>query len=70
MLWRAEWDGAHYDPHRYTITTYPWRKDHFAGPEVRTTRKHFDPDPATVAKALGLPADQTDAERFKLFFGE
>lgn len=70
MLWEAHWDGAHYDPHRYTVTTWRWRKDHFVGPEVWTTRKHYDPDPETVAKALGLPADQTEIQRFKLYFGK
>ncbi len=67
ILWMAIWDGAHYDPHRYTVTTYRWRDGHFSGPEVRTTHKRYDPDPDTVAKALGLPADQTDMDRFKLF---
>jgi hypothetical protein len=67
ILWTAIWDGAHYDPHRYTVTTYRWRKDHFAGPKVWTTLKHYDPDPETVAKGLGLPSDQTDMDRFKLF---
>ena len=68
MLWTAIWgDEAHYDPHRYRVRIYRWRGDHFVGPEVWTTRKRYDPDPSDVAKVLGLPQDQTDSERFKLF---
>lgn len=67
MLWSALWeDEAHYDPHRYRVRIYRWRGDHFVGPEIWTTRKRYDPDAAAVARSLGLPADQTAAERFKL----
>ncbi|MEJ2817957.1 hypothetical protein [Caulobacter sp. CCG-8] len=66
-LWTAIWgDEAHYDPHRYRVRIYRWRGDHFSGPETWTTRKRYDPDPLAVAKALGLPVDQSDPERFKL----
>lgn len=66
MTWSAEWDGAHYEPHRYRVTTWRWRDDRFVGPEAWTTRKRYDPDPEAVAKALGLPEDQTQKSRFKL----
>ena len=69
MLWSALWgNDSHYDPHRYRVWLYRWRGDHFVGPEIWTTRKPYDPDPPAVAKTLGLPTDQTEAERFKLMY--
>jgi hypothetical protein len=68
MVWEANGDGAgHYGAQSYTVKTYRWRKDHFTGPKVWTTRRQYDPEPAEVARALGLPPDQTDPARFKLF---
>lgn len=67
MLWTALWENeTHYAPHRYRVTTYRWKDDHFTGPEVWTTRKRYDPDPESVGEILGLPAEQTQANRFRL----
>jgi hypothetical protein len=67
MIWSALWeDAAHYEPHRYRVTVYRWRGDRFIGPETWTTKKRYDPDPPAVARRLGLPDDQTQANRFEL----
>ena len=66
VAWNADWNGdAHYAPHRYQIVTYRWRDGRFVGPELRTTKRRYDPSPGTVASRLGFGfRDMTEQARF------
>jgi hypothetical protein len=68
VMWNAQWDGqeAHYEPHHYEIVTYRWRNGRFVGPDVRTTKRKYDPgDPNQVARRVGLGVhDMTEQNRF------
>ena len=65
VSWTAEWDGAHYAPHRYQIVTYAWRDGRFVGPKIRLTKRKHDPEPEAVAKSLGFSfGDMTQQARF------
>jgi hypothetical protein len=65
MVWSAQWDDAHYSPHRYDIVAYRWRDGRFVGPKVRTTKRKYDPAPNVVARRLGFRfRDMTQQERF------
>ncbi len=55
VLLEALWDGgSHYDPHPYRAWVYRWTDQRFIGPQVTKT-KPMRPDPARVARSLGLP---------------
>ena len=67
VLWNAQWSGeeAHYEPHHYEIVSYRWRNGRFVGPNVRTTKIKYNPDPNEVARRLGLGfKDMTQQSRF------
>jgi hypothetical protein len=66
VAWNAQWNGdGHYSPHKYQVVTYRWHDGRFVGPEVRTTRRRYDPSPETVARSLGLGfRDMTQQARF------
>lgn len=68
VMWRAQWNAAeaHYDRHRYEIVSYRWRNGRFVGPDVRTTKRKYNPDdPNDVAHRLGfLFHDMTQQRRF------
>ena len=68
MMWNAQWNGqeAHYEPHQYEVVTYRWRNGRFVGPQVRRTKRKYDPgDPNEVARRLGLGVhDMTEQNRF------
>jgi hypothetical protein len=57
VVWSAQWNSreSHYEPHHYEIVSYLWRNGRFIGPNVRTTRRKYDPDyPNAVVKNLGF----------------
>jgi hypothetical protein len=66
VVWQAvSDDGAHYSPHRYAVTTYPWKDGRLGKPVTTETDKKFEPAPDNVAKALGWSfRDDTHPERF------
>lgn len=67
VMWNALWKSgeAHYQAHQYEIVSYRWRNARFVGPNVRTTKRKFDPDPDDVARRLGLGLkDMTQQSRF------
>lgn len=68
VMWNAQWadQEAHYSPHKYQIVTYRWRDGRFVGPNVRTTKRKYNPDdPDAVARHLGLTFhDMTQRKRF------
>lgn len=67
VMWNALWKGqeAHYEPHQYEIVSYRWRNGRFVGPNVRTTKRKYAPDPDDVARRLGLGfKDMTQQSRF------
>jgi hypothetical protein len=65
-LWDAIWDsGAHYSPHRYSITFYRWAGSEFLSPERIVTSQEFNPAPNEATVKLGWTVrDQTDQDRF------
>jgi hypothetical protein len=67
VMWNAQWkDGeAHYTPHQYEVVSYRWRNGRFVGPDVKTTKRKYDPDPDAVARRLGFSfRDMTQKKRF------
>ncbi|MEO5773340.1 MAG: hypothetical protein ABIQ32_04385 [Sphingomicrobium sp.] len=67
VTWNAQWLGqeAHYEPHQYEIVSYAWRNGRFVGPNIRTTKRKYNPEPNDVARRLGLGfKDMTQQSRF------
>lgn len=65
-VWDAIWDsGAHYDPHKYSVTSYPWSGAAFDLPRRTTTSFEVDAEPDALPVRLGWQGrDQTGQDRF------
>ena len=65
-IWDAIWNsGTHYDPHRCSVTFYPWSSTAFDASQRTATSFEVDAEPDALPVRLGWQGrDQTGQNRF------